>query len=67
MVVAVEVKAVERGQQPQVDTGDPHQHRVLETLGQIWVGRVPRTVPVLQWVENKKFKEAQIRTTQTVM
>lgn len=32
-VMAVEMKTVERGQQPQIDTGDPHQHCVLETLG----------------------------------
>ncbi len=48
VVMAVEVKAVERGQQPQIDTGDPHQYCVLETLGQVWVGCVPRTVPVLK-------------------
>lgn len=46
-VMAVEMKAVEGSQQPQIDTRDPHQHRVLETLGKVWVGRVPRTVPVL--------------------
>lgn len=48
MVMAVEVKAVERGQQPEIDTGDPNQHCVLETLGQVWVGCVPGAVPVLQ-------------------
>lgn len=58
VVMAVEVKAVERGQQPQIDTGDPHQHRVLETLGQVWVGCVPRTVPVLQRRENEKAQNS---------
>lgn len=48
VVMAVEVKAVERGQQPQIDTGDPNQHCVLETLGQVWVGCVPGAVPVLK-------------------
>lgn len=46
-VMAVEVETVERGQQPQVDARDPHQHCVLETLRQVWVGRVPCAVPVL--------------------
>lgn len=47
MVAAVEMKAVEGSQQPQIDTRDPHQHCVLETLGEVWVGGVPCTVPVL--------------------
>lgn len=47
-VMAVEVKAVEGGQQPEIDTWDPHQDCVLKTLSQVWVGCVPRTVPVLQ-------------------
>lgn len=55
-VMAVEVKTVERDKQPQVDTRDPHQHCVLETLGQVWVGCVPRTVPVLQHRERKDFR-----------
>lgn len=57
-VMAVEMKAVERGQQPQIDTGDPHQYGVLETLGQIRVGCVPRTVPVLQQRESKKVRSS---------
>lgn len=56
--MAVEMKAVERGQQPQIDTGDPHQYCVLETLGQVRVGCVPRTVPVLQQRESKKVKSS---------
>lgn len=55
-VMAVEVKAIERGQQPQIDTGNPHQHCVLEALGQVRVCCVPRTVPVLQQREKKKVK-----------
>lgn len=58
-VVAVEEKAVEGGQQPKVDTGDPHQYCVLETLGQVWVGRVPRTVPVLQQRESRKLRSRE--------
>lgn len=46
-VMAVEMEAVERCQQPQVDAGNPNQYCVLETLGQVWVGCIPRTVPVL--------------------
>lgn len=57
-VMAVEVKTVERGQQPQINTGDPHQYCVLETLGQVWVGCVPRTVPVLQQRESKKVQSS---------
>lgn len=58
-VMAVEVKAVERGQQPQIDTGDPHQYCVLETLGQVWVGCVPCTVPVLKQRESQKFRSRE--------
>ena len=58
-VMAVEVKAVEGGQQPQIDTGDPHQHCVLETLGQVWVSRVPRSVPVLKQRERQKFRSRE--------
>lgn len=55
--MAVEMKAVEGGQQPQIDTGDPHEYGVLEALGQIRVGCVPRTVPVLQkGVRSQKFR-----------
>lgn len=60
MVVAIEMKAVERCQQPQVDTGDPHQHCVLETLGQVRVRRVPSAIPVLQWKEKKILRQAQV-------
>lgn len=59
MVVTVEVKAVEGGQQPQVDTGDPHQHSVLETLGQIRIGCVPRAIPVLRQRE-KTNQQGQV-------
>ena len=45
--MAVEVQAVERGEEPEVHTGHPHQHRVLETVGEVRAGRVPRAVPVL--------------------
>lgn len=58
VVMAVEMKAIERGQQPQIDTWNPHQYCVLETLGQVWVGCVPCTVPVLQPRENKKVKSS---------
>lgn len=59
-VMAVEMKAVEGGQQPQIDTGDPHEYCVLEALGQIRVGCVPRTVPVLQkGVRSQKFRSRQ--------
>lgn len=51
-VMAVEVKAVEGGQQPQIDAGDPDQYCVLETLGQVWVGCVPCAVPVLHCRES---------------
>lgn len=57
-VMAVEVKAVERGQQPQINTGDPHQYSVLETLCKVWVSCVPRTVPVLQQRDSKKVKNS---------
>ena len=60
-VMAVEVEAVERGQKPQVDTGNPHQHRVLETLSQVRVGRVPRSIPVLQQTQCKKSKKVWLR------
>lgn len=53
-VMAVEVKAVERRQQPQINTRHPHQHCVLETLGQVWVGCVPCAIPVLQQTEGNK-------------
>lgn len=54
MVMAVEMKAVEWSQQPQIDTRDPHQHCVLETLGKVWIGSVPCTVPVLYKIKEKK-------------
>ena len=47
VAMAVEVQAVEGGQQPEVHTGHPHQHRVLETVGEVGAGCVPRAVPVL--------------------
>lgn len=54
VVMAVEMKAVEWSQQPQIDTRDPHQHCVLETLGKVWIGGVPCTVPVLYKRKEKK-------------
>ena len=47
-VMAVKVEAIEGSTQPEVDAWDPHQNRVLETLGQVRVGRIPRSVPILQ-------------------
>ena len=47
VAMAVEVQAVEGCQQPEVHTGHPHQHRVLETVGEVGTGRVPCAVPVL--------------------
>lgn len=47
MVTAAEIQAVDGRTQPEVDAGDPHQDSVLEALGQVWVGGVPCSVPVL--------------------
>lgn len=58
MVMAVEVEAVKGGEQPEIDAGDPHEHCVLETLGQVRVGCVPRTVPVLQ---QRRKQEERLR------
>lgn len=64
-VMAVEVKAVEGHQQPQIDTGHPHQYCVLETLGQVWVGCVPRTVPVLQQ-QKREFQSQKFRSREYI-
>lgn len=63
-VMTVQVKTVERHQQPQVDAWYPHQHRVLETLGQVRVGCVPGPIPVLPDKEkysgyDYEFKQAE--------
>lgn len=48
MVVESEVQAVERSTNPEIKAGEPHQYRVLEALGEIWVWCVPCEIPVLQ-------------------
>lgn len=37
IVVEFEVQAVERGTNPEIETGEPHQYCVLETLGEVWM------------------------------
>lgn len=48
IVVELEVQAVERGTNPEIETGEPHQYCVLETLGEVWMWCVPCDVPVLK-------------------
>lgn len=43
-----QVEQVKRTTGPQVNTGEPHQYSVLETLGQVRSGGVPGQVPVLK-------------------
>ena len=48
MVVESEVEEVEGCAKPEVETGEPHQHCVLEALGQVGVMSEPGQVPVLK-------------------
>lgn len=48
IVIEFEVQAVERGTDPEIETGEPHQYCVLETLGEVWMWCVPCDVPVLK-------------------
>ena len=47
LVMAVEVNEVSWGTQPEVKARHPYQYSILEALGQVWVGRIPRAIPVL--------------------
>ena len=47
LVMPVEVNEVAWGTQPEVKARQPYQYTVLEALGQVWVGRIPRAIPVL--------------------
>lgn len=55
MIVAAEVDEVDGGTYPEVKAWQPHQDRVLEALGEVWVIRVPRTVPILVTEKKKKI------------
>lgn len=48
MGAELQVEQVKRRTGPQVNTGEPYQYSVLETLGQVWSGGVPSEVPVLK-------------------
>ena len=53
-VVAAEVDEVDGGTDPEVEAWHPHQHGVLETVCEVWIRSMPRTVPVLAGEEEKQ-------------
>lgn len=61
-VVAPEVDEVDGGTNPEVEAWHPHQHGVLETGGEVWIRRMPRTVPVLMG-EGEKGREDKATDT----
>lgn len=52
-VVATEVDEVDGGTNPEVDAWQPHQHSVLETLGEVGSVSVQRMVPILSFRQKK--------------
>lgn len=48
MVMGMEVDEVKGCTYPKVEAWQPHQDRVLETLGEVGISGVPCTVPILE-------------------
>ena len=65
MILESEEQEVKGRTQPQVKAGKPHQHSVLETLGQVRVRGVPRHVPVLKQQNTNTHTHTHTPHTQT--